>query len=163
VKFPIAECSDDFADNPVMCFSAGNLVKYLKAPFFIIASQYDTWSVENILGLKCTKTTPGTMTDCNASEIAALEDYRRVTMVALQNLTTLKTAGVWSPSCIQHGFTADESYNSDKYLIPSGTGISLAEAINAFLLNPSGRHIYIDDFGWPANSGCSGLAMSHIE
>ena len=158
VKFPIPQCSDDFADNPAICFSAGHLAQYLKAPFFIIASQYDAWSVENILGLNCTKTRPGTMTDCNASEIAVLEDYRKTTMVALRNLTTLKTVGIWSPSCIQHGFTAELSYYSEKYLIPSGTGISLAKAINAFLLNPSGQHIYIDDFGWPANSGCSGLA-----
>lgn len=34
-----------------MCFSAGLLVKYLKTPFFIIESQYDQWSMENILGL----------------------------------------------------------------------------------------------------------------
>lgn len=36
VTFPIPECSVDFKDQPVMCFSAGNLVKYLKAKFFII-------------------------------------------------------------------------------------------------------------------------------
>lgn len=72
VAFPIPECSADFADNPVMCFSAGQLAKYLKAPFFIIESQYDQWSVENALGLQCTGKTPGTMTNCNASEIAAM-------------------------------------------------------------------------------------------
>lgn len=78
-------------------------------------------------------------------------------MEALRNLTTLKIAGVWSPSCIQHGFTDDSSFNNAMYRIPSGTGISLPEAIKAFLDNPTGNHIYIDDFGWPANRGCSGL------
>jgi hypothetical protein len=33
--YAIPGCSKDF-DNPLLCFSAGNLAKYLKAPFFII-------------------------------------------------------------------------------------------------------------------------------
>lgn len=82
--------------------------------------------MENILGLNCTGDTPGTLTNCNASEIEAIEDYRRVTMQALRNLTTLKTVGIWSPGCIQHGFSDDGSFSNNNYRIPSGTGISLA-------------------------------------
>jgi hypothetical protein len=48
--------------------------------------------------------------------------------------------------------------NTSKMTITrSNTGIKLSDAIKAFLENPSKNHIYIDDYGWPANKGCSGL------
>jgi hypothetical protein len=83
------------------------------------------------------------------------------TLQALRNLTTLKVVGIWSPGCIQHGFSDDKSFNNDNYKIPSGTGIKLSDAVQAFLDNPtSGKHIYIDDYAWPANRGCSGLQFA---
>lgn len=86
-----------------------------------------------------------------------MEGYRIATLQAIRNLTSLKNVGVWSPTCIQHGFSDDGSFANPNYRIPSGIGITLAEAVKAFLDNPSGNHIYIDDFGWPANKGCSGV------
>ena len=30
--------------------------------------------------------------------------------------------GAWAPACVQHGFSADPSFTSEKYEVPSGSG-----------------------------------------
>lgn len=79
VQPPIPECNTDFAD-PMDCFNANRIAKYLRPPVFVVESEYDQWSVSNILQLKCTSGTPGTLTKCNSSEVKAIEDYRAVLM-----------------------------------------------------------------------------------
>ncbi len=67
--------------------------------------------------------------------------------------------GIWAPSCIQHGFIDTSlSFNSDKYRIPTINGIKLSEAIARFIDDPHAKdQFYIDELGWPINTGCSGL------
>lgn len=57
---PIEECVDDFDDDNYgfwQCMLVQNIAKYLKAPAFIVNSLYDSWSLEQILGIKCLKGT----------------------------------------------------------------------------------------------------------
>jgi len=41
--------------------------------------------------------------------------------------------GVWSPSCIQHGFTTTHDFNSPNYKVPGLVGKMMTEAIQEFL------------------------------
>jgi hypothetical protein len=54
---PIQECNDDNPDDYDYwkCMLMENIVKYLKVPALIINSLYDTWALENIVGVKCIK------------------------------------------------------------------------------------------------------------
>lgn len=53
---------------------------------------------------------------------------------------------------MQHGFEVYESYDSESYEVPSGSGVTLVEAIKRFLENPvSEGNLYIDEVGWPDN------------
>lgn len=36
-----------------------------------------------------------------------------------------KNLGVWSPSCVQHGFINDYSFNDDGYRVPVGVGVKV--------------------------------------
>ena len=47
-----------------------------------------------------------------------------------------KKVGVWAPACVQHVFVKGSSFTSDKYRVPSGSGLKLYEAIEAFLKDP---------------------------
>ena len=48
-------CVDHYGgkENQLPCFLAGNLAQFIKVPLFIIQSTYDTWALQNILGLTC--------------------------------------------------------------------------------------------------------------
>lgn len=37
--------------------------------------------------------------------------------------------GTWSPSCVQHGFSAGSSFTDSRYKVPSGSGKMVFEAI----------------------------------
>jgi hypothetical protein len=66
------ECYKEY-DDPMQCYKANRIAKYLKSPFFVIESQYDLWSIDNILQLKCAGSKAvGTLTNCNQSEVKAI-------------------------------------------------------------------------------------------
>jgi hypothetical protein len=72
ISIPLTECAKDYP-NLTECFSAGNLPRYLKNPFFIIESQYDLYDIGAALGLNCTPNIhPSNMDKCNDSEVAAI-------------------------------------------------------------------------------------------
>lgn len=53
----------------------------------------------------------------------AINDYRDASRDAIKEMIKLKPhTGVWSPACVQHGFTDSLSYNDPHYKIPGSTG-----------------------------------------
>jgi O-palmitoleoyl-L-serine hydrolase len=36
-----------------MCMFADNLISFIKYPLFVVQSLYDSWSIQNILGIDC--------------------------------------------------------------------------------------------------------------
>lgn len=53
----------------------------------------------------------------------AINDYRDDTRDAIKDMIKLKPhTGVWSPACVQHGFTDSLSFNDPHYKIPGSTG-----------------------------------------
>jgi hypothetical protein len=53
VDLPVPECVAANPDAKWKCMFAEYLFPYVKVPLFAIQSAYDTWSVPNILGIKC--------------------------------------------------------------------------------------------------------------
>ena len=68
---------------------------------------------------------------------------------AVANLTSVKRNGVWSVSCVQHGFIEDhmDFIHNEDYRIPSGNGIEIYDALVEFM--KGGRKVYIDEVSWP--------------
>jgi hypothetical protein len=55
--------------------------------------------------------------------MTAINDYRdqvRESIVSMMNQK--KNMGVWSPSCVQHGFVNDHSFNDTNYRVPTNVG-----------------------------------------
>jgi len=49
----------------------------------------------------------------------AINDYRDATRDAIKRMIKAKPhTGVWSPACVQHGFTDSLSFNDPRYKIP---------------------------------------------
>jgi hypothetical protein len=55
IDMPMKACVEHYGgkENQLPCFLAGNLAEFIKVPIFIIQSTYDTWALQNILGLTC--------------------------------------------------------------------------------------------------------------
>lgn len=51
--FSMQGCLKDFDNDMLSCFDSENVVKYIKPPMLIIESQYDAWSMENIMIVPC--------------------------------------------------------------------------------------------------------------
>ena len=76
----------------------------------------------------------------------------------MKNFTEVPTVGIWSVSCVQHGFLdpVTPSYiDRSTYRVPATTGVTIAEALDSF--RKGEERIFIDKADWPMNSGCSGL------
>jgi hypothetical protein len=44
--------------------------------------------------------------------------------------------GVWSPSCVQHGFINAQSFQDVNYRVPTTYGKEVNDAVMEFLQNP---------------------------
>ncbi len=116
---------DEFQNDVVQCFNAANLIKYIKVPMLILQSAYDEWPIDNLLVARCLskKGAPFSLDDCNATYLQAINDYRDAVRESI--VTMMKTKpnmGVWSPSCVQHGFINDHSFHDTNYRVPTTMG-----------------------------------------
>ncbi len=60
----------------------------------------------------------------------AINDYREATRTAIEYMIKIKpNTGVWSPACVQHGFSDSLSFNDPNYKIPGLTGKGMPETI----------------------------------
>jgi hypothetical protein len=76
----------------------------------------------------------------------------------MENITSVDRNGVWSISCVQHGFLENSLnfVNSNNYRTPANYGKTLLIAMGYFI-NGAGRE-FVDDVNWPDNAGCNGLS-----
>lgn len=88
-----------------------------------------------------------------------INDYRDKSRLALEEMIRTKPhTGLWSPSCVQHGYTDSPSFNDPRYKVPGLTGKGIPETITEFLANPEKPPIVVDTVNWPDNKGCNGLS-----
>jgi len=73
-------------------------------------------------------------------------------------LNIKQNTGIWSPACVQHGFSDNPSLNNPSYKVPSQIGKGMVETIKEFLENPLNPPKYTDTVNWPDNKGCNGIS-----
>ena len=89
---------------------------YVKSPLMIIESSYDQWAIDNIVYARCKsdKNEPYSLEKCNDTYRSAIEDYRTAILNQIKETKgNRKDVGLWSPACVQHGFTFTSSFVSD--------------------------------------------------
>jgi hypothetical protein len=87
-----------------------------------------------------------------------ISDYRDKSRAALNQMIKIKPhTGIWSPSCVQHGYTDSPTFNDPRYKVPGITGKTIPETIVEFLQNPLNPPVVVDNVDWPQNKGCNGL------
>jgi hypothetical protein len=56
--------------------------RFIKTPLFPVQSLYDSWSLQNILGIRCND--DRSLKNCNTDQMAFIEDYHRNTSRVLE-------------------------------------------------------------------------------
>lgn len=77
------------------------------------------------------KKAPYSINGCNQTVMKVIEDYRDATRAAIAEMIKIKPhTGVWSPACVQHGFSDSPSFNDPGFKVPSTVGKSMPEVIS---------------------------------
>ena len=159
-SFPMPECFKDQKGNKIACYSATVLSKYVKAPIMTVKSLYDNYANFMVFGINCV-TRNGlflSLENCDKPSRGKMEVVRKETIAEFESMRGNRTdIGVWAPACSGHIFTSDKFANSD-FSVPED-GLTVAEAIDQFMLNPEKAPWLVDEDAWPCNRRCSGLPL----
>lgn len=153
---PNAQCNQAYKNELWKCMFAQYLVDYISAPIFAPQSLYDSWSLYNIVGIRCVD--GSSLAACSKVDRDIIEDYHRQTVEVMFKIASSNTNGAWAPVCINHCYLTTSYYSSPNYRIPSNSEFSLIKAVGDWIsgVESTSRHI---DFGdWPLNKPCSGVA-----
>lgn len=61
----------------------------------------------------------------------------------------------WTIGCSQHGYSYEKQfYNSDTERVPAKSGVTIKQALNAFVFGQQRVHAE-EEYPWPSNSGCA--------
>lgn len=113
----LKQCALDNPEETWKCMMFQYIYKYVKTPMFIIQSQYDLWSIQNILKMSCANA--GTLTACSDSEVKYIESFKSQMVSNINSYLSLqKESGAWSVACINHGYCVSKRCNSQNYQIP---------------------------------------------
>jgi hypothetical protein len=102
----------------------------IKAPLFVIESEYDQWSLSFIVGTMCQNVNLS-LKSCNSLSMKRIEDYRTSFMRIINPIVPLKpTWGYWIIACVKHVFDQSESFFSGNYEVSMDSGWTLSDALN---------------------------------
>ena len=143
-----------------MCMLAEHMHWYIKTPLFPIQSLYDSWSLNNILGIHCNK--GRSLKGCNTSEMAYIEEYHKNTSKVLENIAAHPEHGYWAPTCVDHGYVWGMLYSPD-YEIPMHSNNTIDKTLLPWSQKKPGNHRYMDRGVWPDNKPCSDFSTPLLQ
>lgn len=130
---PVKKCVISHGGDVPTCVDASQYSQFISAPIFIVQSPYDEWNLDHALEVNCLpgRRPPYSLQYCNDSTRDLIEHFNRQMVESLQTMMDRgDQVGVWSPDCVQHGFAEGSSLTSEKYKVPTSTGITLSDAIS---------------------------------
>lgn len=119
-SIPVKECVAAYPDELWKCMFAQYLYPFIKVPLFTPQSLYDSWSLYNILGIRCVD--GSSLAKCSPEELSLIENYHSKTKEVLFAITGNNKNGAWAPVCINHCYMSNPNYNSKSYNIPLDSG-----------------------------------------
>lgn len=90
--------------NPAWCFMAQYTAPFLTTPTFFAQDLDDSWQLSNIFHLGCSPSA-GKPGDCNATQLAAMVQYRADTLAAMAAPLANPLHGGFITDCVQHCHT----------------------------------------------------------
>ena len=103
-KTPNEICNRFKEGEEYKCFFLEVIFTSLQGPILLIASQYDSEAIPGLLNIDCLTdgTTGKTLKNCNANQMANIEEYRKVFLRFMENFLHFSKNNVWTIACSQH-------------------------------------------------------------
>ncbi|XP_038053007.1 pectin acetylesterase 11-like isoform X2 [Patiria miniata] len=89
--------------NKSECFFAQHTYPYLTTPVFVVNSVYDSWTLKNILGVRCRPS------KCNEKDLGVIEKHRRTFLQRMDQVNRYDKNGMFLTSCYAHLLTCVDS------------------------------------------------------
>jgi len=158
---PVAGCNAKYKDELWRCMFAQYLYPFIQSPLFVVNSLYDSWSIPNILNIKCVGAT-GSLSACSNGERWILEEYKKNTTDVIKGITANEDNGAWAPACANHGYLNLAAEYSPNFRVPANSIFSTEFAIVNWILDEPETHVHIDEVSWPGNKPCSGEKATQL-
>lgn len=158
VGTPIPECNNKYSTELWKCMFAQYIHPFITVPIFAPQSLYDSWSLYNIIGIRCMNS--NSLASCGTNEMKVIEAYRQSTMQVLFEMASKNQNGVWGPICVNHCYLSNEYYSSQNYRIPAASDYSLIRSVQLWMEGSDDNPRHLDFGSWPNNAPCSGIALS---
>ena len=134
------------------CFLPENIYQKVQKPVFIIHSQYDTYSICNLLGTCNLSMIEYSFKELDSMNKISIDRNRLKLIEHFDNILSNKKGWtIFSPSCYAHDFLI-YSFNWDKAVIINGKTIK--EVLNEWISKDDLTN-YIDKSPWPSNPNCA--------
>jgi O-palmitoleoyl-L-serine hydrolase len=155
---PNLECNKRYPGEEWRCILVEYAYPFIRGRMLVLSSEYDSWAIQYFVQLDCLKdgVSGFTLSGCNASELALIEQYRSNYKKTLNNfLEANQELSVWSIACSNHVYAfEDVFYDNPHERIPAQTGKTVRDMVEEFVLQGT-KNIVIDAEGWPSNTGCA--------
>ena len=102
---PLTECNQLHKGEEWKCLFIENSYQFIKGKFMVVNSEYDAWSVFNILGENCLKLglSGYTLSHCNKTQMTQIEKYRSFYREMMAKFLVLNNQlSLWSIACSNH-------------------------------------------------------------
>ena len=152
-KTPLDECNQMYPGEEWKCIFTEINYQFLKGKYLFINSEYDQWGISQILQIRCLKagSTGYTLKYCSSAELKAIEDYRAKYISHINDHLKTPQRGIWTIACSQHTYSPyKEFYNVDVQRVPQKTGLTVKDAIKAFVFEDKINWTQ-DSNPWPLN------------
>lgn len=159
---PVAGCNEKYKDELWRCMFAQYMYPFIQSPLFVVNSLYDSWSIPNILNIKCVAKS-GSLSGCSNGDRFILEEYKKNTTDVLNGITSNKQNGAWAPACANHGYLNLAAEYSPNFRVPANSIFSTEFSIVNWILDEPETHVHIDTSSWPENKPCSGITAGHLK
>lgn len=131
---------------------------FISVPIFAPQSLYDSWSLYNIVGIRCVE--GFSISKCSQQDLSLIESYRQSTLQVMFEIGSKNQNGVWAPVCINHCYLSNNFYSSNNYRIPQNSDYSLIKSVQYWMESSDENPRHIDFGSWPLNAPCSGVSLS---
>ena len=156
-----SDCLKEHPGTEDLCLFPEYFVKFVNMPMLLTQSGYDSSNLFETVGLECVAN--NTLSGCNQTDQEYAHKFKVYqNSLIKKEIERHKSFSAWLPACVTHCF--DDKLNSQNWEVPQNSGMTVSEAVKAFLQNPEERKIYVDEGYWPSSNGnCANVVQGLLQ
>lgn len=149
---PIAECRKTYPKELWKCLFVEYVIYMVRAQMFITQSQYDLWTISNVMGISCANDC--SLSSCTNATKLLINKYRS-DLLKLKDQVAKEhhSWGFWMPACVYGCFCNGQAYSNDTFAVPMSSGNNTESSLLRWRIGQ--QVVLVDEGQWPSNAPCS--------